>query len=161
MCIIIDINVFGDVFNEKSILHIEFQPLKHWILNGKGKIVYGGSKYKRELKQAAKYLKLLVELDKINKTVKLDDGKVDEKEQEVNEAKNHPAFNDQHIIAMVLASGCKLVCTKDSSAIPFIKAPLFYKGIHKRPKIYSGKQNKNLLNDANIAPICKNPERKR
>jgi predicted nucleic acid-binding protein len=155
MCIIIDINVFADVFNKKSTFHIEFTPVQEWILKGKGKIVYGGSRYKKELRLAVKYFRLLVELEKINKTVKLDDSEVDKKEWEVAKTKKHRDFNDEHLVAMVLASGCRLVCTKDSSAMPFIKDHIFYTGAGKRPKIYSGKKNKDLLNDSNIAPICK------
>jgi hypothetical protein len=95
------------------------------------------------------------ELEKINKTVKLDDAEVDKKEREIAETKKHHDFNDEHLVAMVLASGCRLVCTKDSSAMPFIKDRIFYPGAVKRPRIYSGKKNKDLLNDSNIAPICK------
>jgi predicted nucleic acid-binding protein len=156
MCIIIDTNVFAHVFNKKSTFHIEFTPVQEWIIKGKGKIVYGGSKYKKELRLAVKYFKLFVELEKINKTVKLDDSEVDKREREVSKAKKHHDFNDEHLVAMVLASGCRLVCTKDSSAMPFIKDQIFYTGAAKRPRIYSGKKNKDLLNDSNIASICKN-----
>lgn len=155
MCIIIDTNALGDVFNKESLFHHEFEPVKNWILHGKGKIVYGGSKYKNELKSAGKYLKLLVEFSKMNKVVRINDEKVDERENEIKKNNRHCNFNDEHLIAIVIGSGCMLICTKDSSAVPFIKDSLYYPKSCKRPKIYSGKRNKNLLTDCNIAPICK------
>lgn len=159
MCIIIDTNVFGDVFNKESKSYLEFEPVINWISHGKGKIVYGGTKYKNELGCAKKYLKILVEFEKMNKVVRVDDEKVDAREREIKKEHRHGDFNDEHIIAIVIVSGCLLVCTKDSSALPFIKDPLFYPKHCKRPKIYSGKHNKKLLADCNIAPICK--ERKK
>lgn len=163
MCIIIDTNVLADVFNSESTLHMQFAPIVEWILKGKGKMVFGGSKYMTELKKAPRYLKLVVELGKINKTVKLDDLEVDKWEQEVKNRKRneHRDFNDEHIAAMVNASGCKLVCTKDLSAVSFIKDAIFYPSHRKRPRIYSGRRNKILLVDANIAPICKETKRKK
>jgi predicted nucleic acid-binding protein len=155
MCIIIDTNVFGDVFNKESKSHLEFEPVINWILYGKGKIVYGGAKYKNELRRAKKYLKILVEFEKMNKVVRVDDEKIDDREKEIKKTNRHRDFNDEHIIAIVIVSGCVLVCTKDSSAVPFIKDPSFYPKSCKKPKIYSGKRNKNLLADCNIAPICK------
>ncbi|MDQ1350585.1 MAG: hypothetical protein QG657_887 [Acidobacteriota bacterium] len=155
MCIIIDTNVFGDVFNKESKSHLKFEPVINWILKGKGKIVYGGTKYKKELGTAKKYFKLLLEFEKMNKVVRVDDEKVDAREIEIKKENRRRNFNDEHIIAIVIVSGCVLVCTDDKKAMPFIKDPAFYPKHCKRPKIYSEKCNKNLLTDCNIAPICK------
>ncbi len=68
MCIIIDTNAFAPVFDRTSQNHAEFKPVLDWIVSGKGKIVYGGTKYKLELGKAYKYLKLFAEFKKINKS---------------------------------------------------------------------------------------------
>lgn len=49
MPIIIDINCLGSVFDSRSKKHGDFKPVFDWITNGKGKLVYGGSTFKREL----------------------------------------------------------------------------------------------------------------
>jgi predicted nucleic acid-binding protein len=155
MCIIIDTNVFGDIFNKESKLHDRFEPVLNWILHGKGKIVYGGTKYIAELGKTPKYQKLFNELQKKRKTVKVADDMVDHREKEIKKIKQHSDFNDAHLIAIVIESGCRLVCTKDSRAVPFIKDRVFYPKFSKRPKIYWGKHNEDLLTDCNIAPICR------
>ncbi len=80
---------------------------------------------------------------------------IDTREKEIKEKNRHRDFNDEHIIAIVIVSGCMLICTKDEKAFRFIKDPSFYPKHCKRPKIYLTKRNKNLLADCNIAPICK------
>jgi len=96
-----------------------------------------------------------VEYAKMNKVVRVKDDEVDNWEKKIKTKKRQSKFNDEHIIAIVIASGCVLVCTKDSASIPFIKDRVFYPKSCKKPKIYSGIRNKNLLTDCNIAPICK------
>ncbi len=47
MCIIIDANALPSVLKREP----ELCPVFNWINEGKGKIVYGGTKYKEELKK--------------------------------------------------------------------------------------------------------------
>ncbi len=49
MCIIIDVNALNEVFNTDSVNHLEFKPVRDWIIEGKGKVLYGGTKYRDEL----------------------------------------------------------------------------------------------------------------
>lgn len=58
MCIIVDTNTFGPVFDSNNEKHAEFKPVLDWVLHGKGKFVIGGSKYMAELKKAKKFLKV-------------------------------------------------------------------------------------------------------
>ncbi len=68
----------------------------------------------------------------------------------------HPNFDDQHLVALLIISGCKLICSLDERAYLFFKHKEFFEKASKRPKIFKGtKQNKNLLNDKNITGICK------
>ena len=73
MCIIIDTNALASVFDVDSSNHENFKPVYDWIFNNKGKVVYGGTKYKEELKNSYRYLKLFGQLSRIRKTIEIDD----------------------------------------------------------------------------------------
>jgi rRNA-processing protein FCF1 len=159
MCIIIDTNSFASVFNRKSSDHDQFQPIKNWIYNGSGGLVYGGTKYLTELEQSEKYLKIFVELGNIRKATILNKEKVDRMEVDIKEKNANPDFNDTHIVAIVIISGCRIVCTKDSSSDIFLKDKRFYPKNFKVPKIYRGKKNVHLISNNSIknnCAICKN-----
>jgi predicted nucleic acid-binding protein len=161
MCIIIDTNSFASVFNQKSSDHDQFQPIKNWIYNGSGRIVYGGTKYLLELKQSGKYLKVFVELGNIRKATILDKEQVDKREFDIKEKNTNSDFNDTHIVAIVIISGCRIVCTKDSRSYVFLKDKRFYPKNFKVPKIYRGKDNVHLISNNSIksnCAICKNRE---
>jgi predicted nucleic acid-binding protein len=154
MCIVIDTNTFASVFEVNSQKYKEFYPVLEWIVYGNGKIVYGGTKYMQELRKAFKYLKFFVELSKVSKVVELDKQKVDEKQKEISTLVNHRDFNDQHLIAIIIVSGCKLICSDDSRAYRFIKIKSLYPKHIQCPMIYRGASNKDLLCNKNIVDIC-------
>lgn len=60
MCIVIDINTMAAVFNVNSEKHDEFKHVRAWIEKGHGVIVYGGSKFIKELTRASRYLSLIL-----------------------------------------------------------------------------------------------------
>lgn len=155
MCIIIDTNTFSSIFDSKSAEHIEFRPVLNWIKNGKGKIVYGGTKYRNELRKAQKYLGIFNELKKARKIVEIPNEQVDSEQIRIEDLITHRDFDDPHLIAIVSASRCKLICTKDKRAHPFIKETSLYPESGMRPKIYSSSINSDLLCDLNIAGCCK------
>ena len=69
-----------------------------------------------------------------------------------------PAFDDEHIVALVIASRCCVVCTKDNTAISYLKRPDVFSGYGgvERPKIYKGHiQHKKLCCDQHIVKICR------
>jgi hypothetical protein len=154
MCIIIDTNVFGPVFDSKNAQYNEFEPIFDWVYNGKGKFIYGGSKYLEEL-SGTKFLSIFVQLNKIGKAIAVKEDLVDRETDKVKKLLSHKNFNDQHLVGLVLASGCILICSLDKKSYPFITNKIFYKSPQKKPKIYSGRKNANLLNDNNIVEICK------
>lgn len=49
MCIVVDINTLALVFSPESKKHAEFSPVKKWVEEGRGFVVYGGTSYKAEL----------------------------------------------------------------------------------------------------------------
>lgn len=161
MCIVIDADTLSCVFIDENNDHHEFSPIQDWIINGKGKMVIGGTKYDRELKAVKKLTKFIVELSRANKVRPVDSKLVDNKEKELIDKVHHRDFDDQHIVAIVVISGVNLICTNDKRAIPFLTSKLFYSG-RKAPKIYSSSKNSNLLTNKYCGKCritCKKPNK--
>lgn len=156
MCVLIDTCAIHCVFGVDTKNHHDFEPILSWVRYGDGKIIIGGSKYKYELKACiGKYSGLLAEFRKAGKLIYLDDGKVDARQRDVEKLENDPSFDDPHLVAIVIESGCRIICTNEVVAIPFLLNPRLYPRSTMRPKIYKGVRNASLLKDRrNIAPIC-------
>lgn len=152
MCIVIDTNTLPSVFKKESDNHAEFKPVLDWIINGKGKIIFGGTKYTNELK---KYLNIFLQFKKAGKAVFISNEKVDADELFVSTQIVDTDFDDQHIVSLLRVSGCKLICSLDKKAYPFFRHKLFYSSATNRPRIYSNSSNISLLVDRHIADICK------
>jgi len=159
MCVVIDTCVFSAFWDATNQNHSDFKPVLKWVTAGKGKIVYGGSKYKKELRKEKKFFRFLVILERSNKIVFLCDAKVDKQQIELKKIEPSEKFDDPHLVAILLESKCKIICTNDKKAIPYLKDPRFFKKAADRPRIYQTKNNKNLLTDRYIAEICKNCHR--
>jgi len=144
MCIVIDINLLDAVFNEKNKHQADFLPVRKWIIDGKGCAVYGGTKYKNELIRAGKY-KLFRLLKDGCRAAEIDPSKVDAEHQRINGMPQGKGFNDQHIIAIFIVSGCRLFCSNDKRSYKYIKDKSFYPRGQRRPCIYRSITNKNLL----------------
>jgi len=150
MCIVIDTNVLGAVFNKHNAQHENFEPVLNWIFEGQGKIVFGGTKYFSEI---TKYLRFFQLLKTINKAIYVNNDLVDEHTLDVSRTIVHRNFDDQHLVGLLMASGCKLICTNDTTAIPFLQSRAFFKSSNE-PKIYHTKRNVKLLTPKYIAPCC-------
>jgi hypothetical protein len=155
MCIVIDTNTFASVFDRESEKHPDFKPVLDWIIFGNGKAVIGGSKYREELRRSHKYLRIFIELSKKRKVMSIDDESVDKIQVEIEKKHNDKGFNDPHIPAIIIASGCRLICSGDKVAYQFFKRKNIYPKNIVRPKIYSKASNADLLNDKNIVNACK------
>lgn len=153
MCIVVDICALSGVFSEKSERYDVYEPIRTWIFKRDGKLVFGGSKYKKELNKASSYLNLFAELSRNNKIVRVDDHEVD-KQEELIKLMNKVGFDDHHIAAIVCVSKCRIVCTEDKRSLKFLKERDIYSGC-KIPKIYQCIEHKNLLCKKNIAPCCR------
>lgn len=160
MCIIIDTNVFADVFIKDSANHSDFEPVFNWISEGYGKIVYGGTKYNKELLQAKKFVKIFGLFSEARRVVHIQDDLVDIKENELSskipEKDLNDKFNDPHIVAIVIVSKCKIVCTLDTGLSEFLKISDYYPEGVDIPLIYSNKSNRYMLNH-NIPPSLAPP----
>jgi predicted nucleic acid-binding protein len=155
MCIIVDACTFASVFDVQSADHAHFHPVLEWLVDGKGKLVYGGTRYRDELRRSPRYLHLFVQFKKAGKIVEIEDAQVDAIQQHLEAYVSNPDFDDAHIVGIVTVSGCLLICTNDKRAIPYLKRVDLYPRGTTRPKIYSSRRNKRLLADAHIAEVCK------
>ncbi|MFA7347827.1 MAG: hypothetical protein WCZ86_08720 [Desulfurivibrionaceae bacterium] len=154
MCIILDTCAFSSVFDPTSSEHAEFKPLLTWLTQGKGKLVYGGTKYKSELANAIKFLKIFGHFNRAGKLVEVDDETVDLFEKEISSVINEKACNDPHLIAIVIVSKCRLICSSDKRSYKYLKQSRLYpKGV-RAPKLYTKSKNSGLLSDKNFAKIC-------
>ena len=119
-------------------------------------MIYGGTKYKAELARATKYLGIIAELRKVRRAIQLSAQEVDEIGQRLKQQITDPRFNDEHLVALVIVSRCRLVCTNDNVAIYYLKLPACYSGHPvKRPKIYRSRRNVDLCCDRYLAEVCR------
>jgi len=152
MCIIVDTNVMPSVLDTKN---LDYFPVYDWIVNNNGKFVYGGTKYLSELRINKKFLAFLVELGKKNKTYVADKKVVDELQVKIENQVTNKDFDDPHLIAIVIATGCKLICSDDKRADKFIKNKSIFKEYNaKSPSIYRKQKHYKLLSDRNIVECC-------
>jgi hypothetical protein len=157
MCIVVDINSFPSVFDTASTLHSEYAPVLRWVIEGRGKLVCGGTKYWDELEKLAKYVKLINQLQRAGKLVKVENIAVDQKMKQLQAICNDSDFDDPHIAALLIVSGCKVICTEDKRSYPYITRREWYPKHADIPKIYTRRAFKNansIICDSNIADIC-------
>jgi hypothetical protein len=155
MCIVIDTNTLSKVFKASDKKHLEFKPVLDWIVEGNGKIVIGGSKFHDELfTNIGWFRKLFLLLKGLNKVVVVDAHTVDAHQKAIEAKKIHKHFDDPHLVALLAISKCRVICTNDARAIPFIQNRMLYPKRAPLPSIYSQRGNANLLCDKNIAGCC-------
>lgn len=151
---IIDSCCIAVVFDVSNKNHADFEPVRKCILTGRGFVVYGGTKYKRELADMPRYVQLFLELERSRKTIRVSDERVDAEEKRAARLCSDPEFNDAHLVALVNVSRCRLVCTSDRPAVRFLKMPIFYESKNDRPRIYSGPRNAELLKNRKLVERC-------
>lgn len=150
MCIIVDTNCLAAVFERKSENHYQFAPVLEWIITGKGKLIYGGSKYLKELTRARRYIKIFNLLKDKGKAIPINKELVDKEQERIEKEITDKDFDDPHLPAIVIVSKCKIICSSDTRSIRFVTLPQLYpKGIDV-PKYYTSDRNKDLLCDKYI-----------
>jgi hypothetical protein len=167
MCIVIDANLFSAVAHIGTRAHSEFKPLFEWVSFGRGKFVHGGTKYEREIKKNSKFRNWVYQLEKKGKTVPVEKEPVDFTADYLEQRLSGRHYNDHHIVAIVIVSGCKLICSLDqglSNLINDCYQPQVQKMIRRncpctqnpsRPRIYKNPQKHgDLLSDKYIAKCC-------
>ena len=160
MCVIIDTNVLTSVFLPTSQDHSEFEPVYNWIFNGKGKIVFGGSKYLKELHTHGRYyVNIFNTLQSQRKVYQIPTEEVDKTEAKLMHNFPDTKINDHHLAAIVINSKCHIICTNDKESYNFLKDPSVYPNGINKPKIYRGISNADLIDDRHIVECCKPGEK--
>jgi hypothetical protein len=155
MCIIIDANTLSTVFDSTNKEHNKFRPVLEWIVSNKGKMVYGGSHYKKELSKLTTYLRFIRQLKDAGKIFEPDQTQVDSMYEIIKQKSSSKQFNDPQIMAIISVCGCKLLCSGDKKSFKYVKDKELYLNGQKPPSIFSGnKSNIKLLRDSNIAGCC-------
>jgi predicted nucleic acid-binding protein len=151
VCIIVDTNTWSSVFDATSEGHAAFRPVREWIMDGDGFVVYGGTTYLKELRASPRILALFTELSRARKASVRNKSEVDAHEKAAKKLEPSTKFDDPHLVAIVRESGCRLICSGDKRAHPYLKRKDLYPSGRKPPKIFTGhKRNDALLCKANI-----------
>lgn len=144
MTIVVDMNCLACVFSTEQ-ADPEFSPVREFILEGVGQLIFGGSKYMEELKRAPRYTKLFNRLRDAGRAIRIRDQAVDVSCEKIERNLRKTDCDDTHIIALLATSNCGLLCSKDRRSFEFIKDTAHYHRDHVGVKIYSGKRNVGLL----------------
>jgi hypothetical protein len=90
------------------------------------------------------YLKIFKELETARKTVLLESEKVDTKVIELKEKKPQNSFNDPHIMAILIVSDTKLLCTKEKELLKYLYDKTLYPLDYELPIVYSSENKIDL-----------------
>jgi predicted nucleic acid-binding protein len=145
MAIVIDVNVFSCVFDVTNENHADFAPIKSWIERREGLLIYGGTKFKCELLQSHRRVRLIRMLRDSGQAVEISSIVVDTLESEVKKKVAGSKCNDPHIIALLAAAKCTLLCSRDKESFLFIKNRSLYPKGTPKVRIYSSIRNVSLL----------------
>jgi hypothetical protein len=151
MCLVVDTCSFPVVFHHKA---ERFLPIQKWIFKGKGKLIYGGTTFAKEIR-GKRTADLLAQLKKAGKAVQLPMADVDAMEREIKAKEPAKDFNDPHLLAMIVVSKCCVVCTDEKKAVPYLKRRDLYPEGAKLPKIYRNKKHADLCCDDHLVKVCK------
>ena len=159
MAIIIDTNCLANVFSRNSKKHDDFAPVLEWVINGKGVLVFGGTKYMNELRKTTKYMKIIKLLNDCKKVYIGNKTNIDKIQAEIEKRNRCSDFDDPHLPAIVIDTKCKLICSEDTQSVPHVKDEKWYPKHIAVPCFYTGLRNTDLLCDQYIdkcyKPLCK------
>jgi hypothetical protein len=133
------------VFSPDNAGHAEFLPVLNFVTTGDGRLIYGGSSYKKELQKLDRYRRLIVALRKGGRAIAINDEAVDNIERVVKEKVRGTDCDDPHIIALLAAANCALLCSSDKRSFPFVQDRTYYSKGNCRVKIYTSSRNRDLL----------------
>ena len=158
MCMVIDANSISHVFSHSDSMHVLYRPVLQWFLFGKAKICVGGTKYKKEVfNGACSYLSFFKELGNLGKIHYIEDSKVDELQRKIEKAENNADFDDPHVIALLIASHAKVLCSEDCRSFRFVAKIKQYEKNAEKPLIFTSGNNHDphneILCDKNICNL--------
>lgn len=145
MAIVIDMNTFAMVFDQSNERHRDFSPVKEWLERGLGFLLFGGTRYLKELSMSYRHLRLVRQLRDAGKAIEISTPAVDKMEALILAATEGTKCNDQHVMALLAAARCSLLCSEDSKSFEFIKNRSLYPRGSPKVRIYSSAKNISLL----------------
>ncbi|MCJ7720319.1 MAG: hypothetical protein MUO36_02505 [Candidatus Hadarchaeum sp.] len=149
MGIVIDADCFHALFNERNKLHSKFKPVRSLIEEGRLVMVYGGAMYLKQMEDA-RVTDAVANWWRIGRAKRVCHKSVDENERGlINSIGYHRTkkgkFNDHHLIAIVIVSKCRLVCTKERDNNDHLTRRQHYpRGCHV-PFLFTNRTNPRLL----------------
>jgi len=154
MAIVVDVNSFPSVFDPSNEHHADFMPVKEWIHRRDGFLIFGGTTFKTELIKSHHRARLVRLLKDAGMAVEIRDDIVDRLEQEVKKLTQGSACDDPHVIALLAAARCPLLCSQDKRSFPFIKNKAYFPKGSCKVRIYTGIRNASLLKPAKRSIIA-------
>jgi hypothetical protein len=153
MCLVIDVNAISKVFDPRNAEHDRFRPVALWVTSGSGSVIYGGTRYLKELGEG-RYLRLFTELLKARRAVRIDTRAVDDLAVKLKIKVPDKNFDDEHIVALVGLSRCCLVCTDDTKSLPYIRRSDLYPPGVKVPYIYRSLKHRKHCCSRLLVEVC-------
>lgn len=136
--LIVDTNCFAPVFNQKSKEHEKFSIVLESIEICKFAIAWGGSKYREELMNAERYLRLILEYTRAGIAHEFPIEEIDAVHDQLEAKVNDSDFDDPHIVAIQIVSRAEIIVSNDGRSYPFLKDQSLYPKNHKRARIFNG-----------------------
>ena len=133
MCVILDTNCIGKFIKG---IDEDIKPVRHWVYNKNGKIVYANTEKFRAEWSGSKARQLMRQLQRRNKFIEVSVQDVVKKE---NELKEIIKSDDEHIIALALVGKVKVLVSDDRKLIRD------FKDYVTQGKVYKTKQHERLL----------------
>lgn len=118
MCVIVDANVWPDFCSDPT--RTRFGKVRAWLESDEGSLVYGGTKYRAEVRPIRAALQLLAEYVRAGRAMQYRDGPIDEEAARI-EREERTRSNDQHILALARVSGARILCTDDKKLMSDFK----------------------------------------
>ncbi len=137
MCIIVDNSVRDNVFGDK--MTVSGERLRNRINDQKRKLVVGG-KLVRELSGAESFRNWLVQAQLADLVLEFPDSDVEAHTESVKR-NSKCRSNDEHVIALALLSGCRVLCARDRQLREDFRDPEIVS--KPRGKLYSIDQRAN------------------
>lgn len=138
MCLIIDCNTVHRIF---PLPHADFAPLVAALQRGDAKLVCGGE-LKREYQRMENFWRYFISLDRQGRARLVNDSKVDQ-ETTRQRQRNVCTSDDQHVIALAVVSGARLLCSGDNLLCDDFRNPRIV--ANPRGNIYRKPRHINLI----------------
>jgi hypothetical protein len=154
MTIVVDVNSFPSVFDPSNEHHADFLPVKDWIHRRDGFLIFGGTTFKNELIKSHHRSRLVRLLKDAGMAIEVRDEVVDRLEEVVKGLTQGSTCDDPHLIALLAAARCPLLCSQDKRSFPFIKDKSYFPKGSCKVRIYTGIRNASLLTPTKRSSIA-------